>query len=97
MDRSGQGPGGGGMAGSGPPSFVERAGGLWERGPEGGEPQDEGGRSQVGEGMVNRKPGPTSQGIPCLEWARFLEALGLEQDSCYSASPKLALCSTDAP
>lgn len=67
------------------------------RGPEGGEPQDEGGRSQVGEGMVNRKPGPTSQGIPCLEWARFLEALGLEQDSCYSASPKLALCSTDAP
>lgn len=97
MDRSGQGPGGGGMAGSGPPSFVERAGGLWERGPEGGEPQDEGGRSQVGERMVNRKPGPTSQGIPCLEWARFLEALGLEQDSCYSASPKLALCSTDAP
>ena len=54
-------PGGTGMAGSGPHSFMARAGGLWGRGPEGGEHQDEGRKSQVGWGMGEQSC-PTSQG-----------------------------------
>ena len=49
------------MAGSGPHSFMARAGGLWGRGPEGGEHQDEGRKSQVGWGMGEQSC-PTSQG-----------------------------------
>lgn len=51
------------MAGSGPHNSVERAGSLLERGPwECGQHQDEGQKSQVGEGVVSRMAHSNSQG-----------------------------------